>query len=101
MVHVSKYKPVNVCYVFIKCFYCKCQGSQYWHCCDKLAHFQHTTLTTSYGKRYNMQLNFMILRTLIGALYRYLKRCFGCWDCKETIAIKEANWYILTLLRNW
>ena len=37
-------------------------------------------------------------KTLNGALLRYLKRCFGSWNCTETFEIKDANWRILTLL---
>jgi len=37
-------------------------------------------------------------RTLNGAFLRYLKRCFGSWDCRETFENKDAYWCKLTLL---
>ena len=35
--------------------------------------------------------NILKSRTLNGAFLRYLKRCFGSWDCGETFAIKDTN----------
>ena len=35
--------------------------------------------------------------TLNGALWRYLKRCFGSWNCLENVESKEAKWCVLTL----
>jgi len=36
-------------------------------------------------------------RKLNGAFWRYLKRCFGSWNCLENFETKEAKWYILAL----
>jgi len=36
-------------------------------------------------------------RKLNGAFWRYLKRCFGSWNCLEIIESKEAKWCILAL----
>ena len=39
-------------------------------------------------------------RTLNGTFLRYLKRCFGGWDCGETFRNKDANWYFLAVSFN-
>ena len=36
-------------------------------------------------------------RTQNGAFWRYLKRCFGSWNCWEKCESKEAKWCILVL----
>ena len=44
-------------------------------------------------------------RTLNGAFLRFLKQCFGSWDCGETFGNKDADWYFLavfkTILLEW
>jgi len=32
-----------------------------------------------------------------GAFWRYLKRCFGSWNCWEKCESKEAKWCILAI----
>ena len=36
-------------------------------------------------------------RKLNGALWRYLKRCFGSQNCIENVETKEAKWCIMAL----
>ena len=43
--------------------------------------------------------NILKSRTLNGAFLRYLKRCFGSWDCGETFENKDANWWFLAVLK--
>jgi len=31
------------------------------------------------------------------AFWRYLKRCFGSWNCLENLESNEVKWYIKTL----
>ena len=38
-------------------------------------------------------------RTLNGAFLRFLKQCFGSWDCGETFGNKDANWYFLAVFK--
>jgi len=36
-------------------------------------------------------------RKLNGIFRRYLKRCFGSWNCLENVETKEAKWHIPAL----
>jgi len=42
---------------------------------------------------------FLKSSTLNGAFLRYLKQCFGSWDCGETFDNKDANWYFLAVFK--
>ena len=43
--------------------------------------------------------NILKPRTLTGAFLRYLKQCFGSWDCVETFGNKDANLYFLAVFK--
>jgi len=38
-------------------------------------------------------------RRLNGAIWRYLKRCFGNWNCLENVETKEAKWCNMALFK--
>ena len=37
--------------------------------------------------------------TLNGAFWRYLKRCFGSWNSCENFEVNDANWSVLILFK--